>query len=291
MLSVVLALSLLTVATGEGQHAQPTSLVAENGREFSFRDGVLEIRSGRGWLRTARLFLDFKVTFEFKAATKRSNAGVVIRTWTGVGEWPDAGYRIVLPTDSASDPATVLVGHHRPVTTIERGRIVLKSADEWQQVEVSGERQRITILMNGTLVGAFEVGVFGGHIMFDNKAGRVQLRNISIVSTERPPDIASEVMTHKQLEAAGGDAPKLIQETRPHYTPEAMERKVEGRVDLEAVVLPDGSTGPIRVTGSLDPDLDLSAVAAIRAWRFEPAMLNGKTVPSMVEVEMTFRLK
>jgi protein TonB len=70
-----------------------------------------------------------------------------------------------------------------------------------------------------------------------------------------------------------------------------MERKVEGRVDLEAVVLPDGSTGPIRVTGSLDPDLDLSAVAAIRAWRFEPAMLNGKTVPSMVEVEMTFRLK
>jgi TonB family protein len=284
---VVLALSLLRLAAIES----PVSLVPENGPGYSFRDGVLELRAGGGWLRTSRLYLNFRLSFEFRAQTPEVDAGVLIRTWTGVGGWPGTGYRLRLPIDAAMNPAGLLVGHRLAVDFVEQGRVALKATGEWQQVEISGEGPRITFAMNGSVVGVYDVDSYGGHIFFDNKRGLVQLRNISIDSTERSPDIPADVMTEQELKAAGGRAPKLIRELRPSYTSEAMRRIVQGHVDLEAVVLPDGSPGPVRVKRSLDPDLDLSAIAAVRAWKFQPAVLGGKPVSVLVDIEMTFRLK
>jgi TonB family protein len=291
MLSILLGLLLVRVTAGEPQLTERTTLVPEGGPRASFQDGILEIRGSGGWLRTPRVFLDFRVAFEFKTTTAESDAGVLVRTWTGAGQWPDTGYRVRLPIDPAIDPAAVLVGHRRSVAVLEKGRIVLKSPGDWQHVEITGDGPRITILMNGTLVGVFEIAAYGGHVMFDNRKGLVQFRKITIFSTERPLAIPDGVMTEEQLKAAGGQSPKLIREVRPTYTSEAMRSLVQGRVDLEVVVLPDGSTGAIRVKRSLDHDLDLSAIAAVRAWKFTPAVVNGTSVPLLVEVEITFTLK
>jgi TonB family protein len=237
---------------------------------------VLEIRGGGGWLRTPRLFLNFRVTFEFKTSTPELDAGVLIRTWTGVGGWPEKGYRIRLPTDSAMRPSAVFVGHRVPVAIAEEGHTVLRPSGEWQQIEITGEGRRITCVMNGTLVAAADVDDYGGHVMFDNKKGILELRNIAIDSTETVFEMPKDVMTEKELKAAAGKAPKVISVVRPRYTMEAMRHLVQGNVSLEVVVLPDGSTGPMRIKHSLDPDLDLSAIAAVRAWKFAPVLVNGK---------------
>ena len=291
MLAVLTALLVWHVTAGNFQTRERTSLIPEGGPRYSLHDGILELRNGRGWLRAPRLHLNFRVAFEFRTTTPELDAGVVIRAWTGDRGWPGTGYRVRLPTDSGTDASAVLVGSRRPVAVLQKGHVVLKSLDEWQQVEIAGEGPRIRIVVNGTLVGLFEIETYGGQILFDNKKGRVQLRNIGVVSTERVAEISDDVLTEKQLKAAGGQTPKLIREVRPSYTSDAMRRIVQGRVGMEVVVLPDGSTGAVRVKRSLDPDLDISAIAAVRAWKFKPAVLSGKPVPMLVEVEMTFTLK
>jgi TonB family protein len=62
-------------------------------------------------------------------------------------------------------------------------------------------------------------------------------------------------------------------------------------VELEAVVLSDGSVGRVRVTRSLDLDLDQAAVAAVRRWKFGAGRLNRQPVAVLVNVELTFKLK
>ena len=92
---------------------------------------------------------------------------------------------------------------------------------------------------------------------------------------------------------AGVRAPKLVKETKPGYTPEAMHARIEGIVRLEAVVLADGKVGDVKITQSLDKQfgLDDQAIATVKQWEFEPGTKDGKAVPVRVEIEMSFRLK
>jgi periplasmic protein TonB len=87
--------------------------------------------------------------------------------------------------------------------------------------------------------------------------------------------------------------PKLVQQVKPNYTPDAMRAQVQGMVELEIVVLPDGSVGRVRVVRSLDSrfGLDQEAIDAVRRWRFEPARRLGKAVPARVAVELSFNLR
>jgi TonB family protein len=85
--------------------------------------------------------------------------------------------------------------------------------------------------------------------------------------------------------------PKVTTEVRPHYTREAMQRKVAGTVIVAGVVEVDGTVRDISVTRALDPVLDEQAIAAARQWRFVPGMKDGKPVPVRITLELTFTLK
>ena len=87
--------------------------------------------------------------------------------------------------------------------------------------------------------------------------------------------------------------PSLIVEVKPAYTADAMRARIEGVVELEIVVLADGTVGRITLTRSLDSrfGLDEEAIKAVRRWRFDPAKLAGKPVTVRVPVEVSFRLR
>jgi len=93
----------------------------------------------------------------------------------------------------------------------------------------------------------------------------------------------------------GVSSPVLVREVKPNYTGEAMRAKLQGIVEMEAVVLPDGSVDPktIRITRSLDANfgLDEQAKIAVRQWRFRPGLYKGQPVPVRVNVELTFTLR
>jgi outer membrane biosynthesis protein TonB len=66
--------------------------------------------------------------------------------------------------------------------------------------------------------------------------------------------------------AQGIVLPRVVREMRPNYTGDALRRKIRGVEWVEAVVLPDGSVGDVRVSRSLDKKygLDEEAVKAAR---------------------------
>jgi protein TonB len=91
----------------------------------------------------------------------------------------------------------------------------------------------------------------------------------------------------------GVTTPSVITQVKPQYTAEAMRAKVQGLVMVECVVLPDGTVGDARILRSLDPifGLDQEAIAAAKKWRFKPGMMNGKPVPVIVTIELSFTLR
>jgi protein TonB len=88
-------------------------------------------------------------------------------------------------------------------------------------------------------------------------------------------------------------SPRLLKEIKPVYTAEAMRAKVQGVVQLRAVVLPDGSVGRVEVLKSLDAvfGLDQEAIKAARQWRFAPGMRLGEPVAVRVVLELSFTLR
>jgi protein TonB len=93
----------------------------------------------------------------------------------------------------------------------------------------------------------------------------------------------------------GVTSPVLIREVKPNYTGDAMRAKLQGVVEMEAVVMPDGSVDPsrIKITRSLDSTfgLDQQAIIAVKQWRFRPGTFKGQPVPVLVNVELTFTLR
>ena len=90
---------------------------------------------------------------------------------------------------------------------------------------------------------------------------------------------------------SGVRSPVLIKEVKPQYTEAAMRRKVQGVVELTAVVLKDGSVGDTTVKRSLDEDLDQEAIKAAKQWRFKPGTKEGEPVNVQVFIELTFTLR
>ena len=91
---------------------------------------------------------------------------------------------------------------------------------------------------------------------------------------------------------SGVSDPSLVRQEAPKYTSEAMRAKIQGVVELEAVVLPNGTVGDVRITKSLDArhGLDQEAIRAAKAWLFKPGTLKGQPVAVLVTLILEFRL-
>lgn len=88
-------------------------------------------------------------------------------------------------------------------------------------------------------------------------------------------------------------APRLVNPAKPSYTAEALNAKIAGIVELEAVVEIDGTVRDVHITRSLDREfgLDDEAVKILKMWRFSPGTKDGLAVPVLVAVEMSFSLR
>jgi TonB family protein len=86
-------------------------------------------------------------------------------------------------------------------------------------------------------------------------------------------------------------APRLLSQVRPSYTSSALERRVQGAVELELVVTDSGTPSNIRVVRSLDSDLDDQAIKAVREWRFAPGRMSGTPVSVLVTVILDFSIR
>jgi TonB family protein len=88
----------------------------------------------------------------------------------------------------------------------------------------------------------------------------------------------------------GVSAPRALDTPDPEYSEEARKAKYQGTVVLWLIVGPDGKPHDIKVARQLGMGLDQKAIEAVRNWKFEPAMKDGKPVAVQINVEVNFRL-
>ena len=89
---------------------------------------------------------------------------------------------------------------------------------------------------------------------------------------------------------AGITAPRKIVDVAPVYPSIAQAARKQGVVILETVIDARGNVQSVHVLRSV-PLLDDAAVAAVRQWRFTPALLNGEPVPVVMTVTVNFKLQ
>jgi TonB family protein len=88
----------------------------------------------------------------------------------------------------------------------------------------------------------------------------------------------------------GVSAPKALYAPDPEYSEEARKAKYQGTCVLWLIVGPDGHPRDIKIARSLGLGLDEKAIEAVKTWKFEPAMKDGKPVAVQINVEVSFRL-
>jgi TonB family protein len=88
----------------------------------------------------------------------------------------------------------------------------------------------------------------------------------------------------------GVQMPRAIYDPEPDYSEEARKAKYQGTVILQVVIDAEGYPRDIRTARTLGLGLDEKAIEAVRTWRFQPAMKDGRAVAVLVNIEVSFRL-
>lgn len=89
-----------------------------------------------------------------------------------------------------------------------------------------------------------------------------------------PAEVAAELVT---------------QRVEPEYPESARERRIQGAVDLDALVGKDGVVEKFTAIRG-NPDLAAAASAAVRQWRFKPYQRDGQREAFQTRITVTFRL-
>jgi TonB family protein len=89
----------------------------------------------------------------------------------------------------------------------------------------------------------------------------------------------------------GGDVlpPEAIRKVDPVYPPALREQQAEGFCIVEVVVDEEGNVAYANAVFGKNPEVSKAAVAAIRQWKFKPAMREGKPVRAIVKLTVGFR--
>jgi protein TonB len=84
---------------------------------------------------------------------------------------------------------------------------------------------------------------------------------------------------------------KPTRHTPPEYPTKALDDRVNGAVTIEFVVDSTGATRDARIVEATPPGVfDKAAIAAVKRWRYEPLVVNGKPVEVPVRTSIRFAL-
>jgi len=87
------------------------------------------------------------------------------------------------------------------------------------------------------------------------------------------------------------DPPKAIRTPDPEYSEAARQQRIEGTTILSVVVNEKGFPEMLKIVRGLGGGLDIQALVAVANWQFDPALMAGKPVAVLIEVQVMFRLR
>ena len=126
-------------------------------------------------------------------------------------------------------------------------------------------------------------------VRFDTGLSQTALGTIRPLSGY-PPTVGP-VLPRGVLKVGGAvKTPKRLVGGSATYPQDAINAKVQGVVVLDVLVDADGVPSDVQVVQSI-PMLDAAAIDAVRKWRYEPTLMNGKPVPVAMTVSVNFSLE
>jgi TonB family protein len=283
---IALLLCAASVGAQDTPASAPPPFVSEGDTygKISIRDGVFEITQSTGFLRTRQVHSDFTLSAQFRLIDDKTEVAVGIRALTADTWWPRRGYQVSL---SSTKPSGVIEGRRLPVSSLVNAPVPPVVRDTWHQLIVIATGRRVRIRIDGTETAAADIDDRTGVVLFAVEHGTAEFRAISVSDSPFGDGVAK-----LDFRATPGlQSPKLVKEVKPSYTRQATERRVEGTVEMNAIVEVDGTVSLTQLTKYVDPDLEQTAIYAVRQWRFSPAIENGTPVRIQILIEMTFRLR
>lgn len=137
------------------------------------------------------------------------------------------------------------------------------------------------------------IGIGSLFSMVDGISKKIK-ENFNISEKEIASDIDSEKADFMRgatvIEGRELTTPRLIKKVDPEYPKEAVKKRVEGVVLLNVRVVEQGNVVAIQILRSI-PLLDQVAIAAVKQWKYEPMIIEGKAIQVIFTVHITFKLR
>ena len=124
------------------------------------------------------------------------------------------------------------------------------------------------------------------------QVGGIQ-EEIVVIAERKPVEEPAQPKAPRRRIRVGGNVRKaqLVRHVSPVYPPGAESEGVEGTVLLEAVIDKEGRpTGLKAVNSMVDPRLVDAAMEAVKQWRYNPVLLNGRPVEIVTTISVAFQL-
>ena len=125
------------------------------------------------------------------------------------------------------------------------------------------------------------------------------LRRFRVAGLLGPVILAALWLSTGFAQDAPKDAPKKVSKSEglnalttkvaPDYPPIAKQLKIEGAVELEALVSESGTVEKVNILSG-NPVLTRPASDAVKKWKFAPFTSDGKAVKALVPVSMSFKM-
>lgn len=111
------------------------------------------------------------------------------------------------------------------------------------------------------------------------------------LSSVKPPENRGDPLPASIYRPGNGvTSPTALSRVEPAYSELARKLRVQGTVGLQLVISADGMPQNFRILRTVGYGLDEKAIEAVRQWRFDPSMKDGKAVAALAAIQVTFRM-
>ena len=129
------------------------------------------------------------------------------------------------------------------------------------------------------------VNAKGFHCSLPARLGLMAALMISLGNIVAFPQEADPPKKVPQSEALAA----VVTKVPPDYPPIAKQLKIQGLVELEAVVTETGTVEKVSILSG-NPVLTKPAADALKMWKFNPFHTDGKAVRAVAQVGISFKL-
>lgn len=119
--------------------------------------------------------------------------------------------------------------------------------------------------------------------------GQVAASTTPTSSSTTAGDLVEDMPDEDSPRAAGFKPPQFLSRVKPSYPVEAEQADITATVEVTVVFRSNGEVGGAEITRWAGFGLDESAVAAVRQFKFSPALRNGNPISVRATIRYNFR--